>query len=222
MGTVRDSWRRYAVSWAEQHGGYDPRRAPAPARVWQRLSYGLGRTLRVLRVGPGVVTAVGLGLAVAVPYLAARGGVWPLAAAGLVLLSALAGSASTAVTVLGAGVRGPAAVREAVAARLVETAWLVSFWVAGVAGALVVAAGLVSGLHEYIRVLARAAGVAWIGPHTMGERPMRVTVAVVGLAVAGLAGDQFAAGVLTIASAVWLLLAALGLGQLVGAVRRRG
>ena len=52
---------------------------------------------------------------------------------------------------------------------------------------------------------------------------MRVAVTVVGLLVAGAAGfieKDLAAGTLTIALAVWALLALFGLGQLFGAVRR--
>ena len=58
---------------------------------------------------------------------------------------------------------------------------------------------------------------------TVGERPTRVVVTMVGLLVAGAAGfieKDLAAGTLTIALAVWALLALFGLGQLFGAVRR--
>ena len=57
---------------------------------------------------------------------------------------------------------------------------------------------------------------------TVGERPTRVMVTVVGLlrraAPPGSIEQDLAAGTLTIALAVWALLALFGLGQLFGAV----
>jgi CDP-diacylglycerol---glycerol-3-phosphate 3-phosphatidyltransferase len=57
---------------------------------------------------------------------------------------------------------------------------------------------------------------------TVGERPSRVAVAGVGLVLAGLAGliePDFAPGMIAVAAAVWVLLAAFGLVQLLTAVR---
>lgn len=62
-----------------------------------------------------------------------------------------------------------------------------------------------------------------IGAVTVGERPTRVSVALVGLLVAGLAGliePDLAAGTITMATAVWVLLAGFGLGQLLSSIRR--
>ena len=58
---------------------------------------------------------------------------------------------------------------------------------------------------------------------TVGERPTRVSVALAGLLVAGLAGliePDLAAGTITMATAVWVLLAGFGLGQLLSSIRR--
>jgi hypothetical protein len=220
MTTTRANWQRYAVTWAAQHGGYDLRRAPAPVRRWQRLAYGLGQLLVMVRVPPVAVTVVGLAAAATVPYLADRGGPELAVAAGLVLVGAFLSAVDTAVSLLAAHPRPTAGIRLAVAGRLSEVAWLVGFWLVGVAGPLVVAGGLVTGLHEYVRARALAEGMSRIGAQTTGDRPMRVGVAVVGLGLAALAGPDLGPGVLTLAAAVWLLLAALGLGQLIGAVRR--
>ncbi len=95
-----------------------------------------------------------------------------------------------------------------------------AFWLVGVTGPLVVACGVVTGLHEYLRAQALVAGASRITVQTLGDRSTRVGAAVVGLALAGLAGPELGAGILTVASAVWLLLGALGLSQLAGAVRR--
>jgi CDP-diacylglycerol--glycerol-3-phosphate 3-phosphatidyltransferase len=62
-----------------------------------------------------------------------------------------------------------------------------------------------------------------IGAVTVGERPTRVCVALVGLLLSGLAGlidPDLTAGTITMATAVWVLLAGFGLGQLLAAVRR--
>jgi hypothetical protein len=99
----------------------------------------------------------------------------------------------------------------------------VAFWLVGAPGALVAAGGALSWLHEYVRARAVAAGMREIGAVTVGERPTRVCVAVAGLLLAGLSGlieVDLAAGTITMATAVWVLLAAFGLGQLLSAVRR--
>jgi hypothetical protein len=220
MTTTRAGWQRYAASWAAQHGGYDLRRAPVPVRSWQQLAYGVGRLLALLRVPPVAVTVLGLAAALGVAHLAGGAGAALLAAAGLVLLGAFLAAVDTAVGLLAAPVRRTAGIRLAVAGRLSEVAWLVGFWIAGVTGPLVVACGVLTGLHEYVRARALAAGMSRIGAQTAGDRSMRVGVAVVGLGLATLAGPRLGPGVLTLASAVWLVLAALGLGQLLGAVRR--
>jgi CDP-diacylglycerol--glycerol-3-phosphate 3-phosphatidyltransferase len=68
-----------------------------------------------------------------------------------------------------------------------------------------------------------AAGMKEIGSVTVGERPTRVSVALVGLLLAGAGGliqPEIPAGVMTVVAAVWLLLAIFGLSQLLGAVRK--
>lgn len=217
---ARSGWHGYTASWADQHGGYDLRRAPAPVRCWQQLAYGTGRVLALLRVRPVAVMLVALALAAGVPYLAGRGGAWALVAAAVVLLATFAGAVETALGVMGSRQSAAAPIWEAVAARLREVAFLVAWVVLGAAGPLVVACGLVTGLHEYVRAQAPAVGLGRMGMQTAGDRPMRVAVMVVSLALAGLAGDELAGGVAVVAAAVWLLLGVLGLGQLVGAVRR--
>lgn len=217
-------WERYAAGWAARHGGYDLRRAPAAVRGWQRLGYALARGLVRLRVRSATVTLAGLALAVAVPLVAARGPVvGPLTAAALVLLSSLAGTVDRALGLLADRPSPRAAVWEVAAARLGEVGWLAGFWAVGVPGPLVVAVGAVTGLHELVRGEALAAGASRLGAQTVAERPMRVSVAVTGLALAGLAGSvgrPLAAGVLTVATALWLLLALVGFGQLAAVVQK--
>jgi CDP-diacylglycerol--glycerol-3-phosphate 3-phosphatidyltransferase len=62
-----------------------------------------------------------------------------------------------------------------------------------------------------------------VGAVTVGERPTRVSVAVVGLLLGGAAGllrAELASGTVTLAAVAWLAFSVFGLGQLVTAVRR--
>lgn len=216
-------WDQYAVAWARQHGGYDQRRATVPVRSWLRAGYGLARLLAALRVGPATATVVALVLAAAVPFAAARGTAGVLVAAGLVLAASLASSAGRALSVLTRGGSPRAAIWHAVADRLAEAGWLAGFWVLGVPGLPVLVCGGLSGLYEYARVHALAAGMSGAAVQTAADRPMRMAVTVVGLllaAIAGVAGGQLVAGMLTVSIMVWLLFTVLGLSQLYGALRR--
>lgn len=214
------SWSQYAAGWAVQHGGYDPRRAPPLPRGWHRFGYGAGRLLATVRVRPALVTTVGLMLAAAVPLVADRGATGLLVAAGLVLLSTLASTVARALGVLSGRTSRAGAVRDAAADRLAEIAWLAGFWLAGVPGPLVILCGGLTGLHEYVRSQALAAGMSRLGAQTAAERPGRVVVSVAGLALAGLLGERVAPGLLTVTVTVWLLVTALGLHQLTLALRR--
>jgi phosphatidylglycerophosphate synthase len=216
-------WDEYATRWATLHGGFDPRAAGQAVRGWLRMSYGIGALLSRWRVPPTAVTVVGLLFCAAVPVAATRSPVGLFVGAGLVLLAGVADSVDGAVAVVSDRVTALGYVYDSVADRLGEAAWLAAFWVAGVPAPIVVLAGGLSWLHEYVRARAVSAGMREIGTVTVGERPMRVVVTVVGLLVAGASGfieKDLAAGTLTIALAVWALLALFGLGQLFSAVRR--
>lgn len=216
-------WHQYAVAWAGQHGGYDLRRGPAPVRAWFGLSYSIARILAALRISAGAMFVLALATAVAVPFAATHGPLGLLITAGLVLLTLFLSSLDGALTVLTVGASSRAAIRTTIAARAGEVSWLVAFWLVGVPAVLVVAAGVVTSIHELVRREALASGLSWASVQTVGDRPMRASMVVVGLLLAGLAGLTglpLAAGLLTVATAVWLLLGLLGAGQLTGAVRR--
>jgi CDP-diacylglycerol--glycerol-3-phosphate 3-phosphatidyltransferase len=217
------TWEQYATAWSELHGGFDPATASPLIRGWVRLAYRGGSLLGRLRVGPGAVTAAGLLLCIAVPVAAVLRPGGLLAGGVIVLLASVADGLDGAVAVVTGRVSRLGFVYDSVADRAGEAAWLAAFWVAGAPGWLVVAAGAVSWLHEYVRARAAAAGMAGIGTVTVGERPTRVAVATAGLVVAGAAGlvrDVWAAPVLTGAAAAWLALAVLGLAQLAVIVHR--
>jgi phosphatidylglycerophosphate synthase len=221
----RLDWDEYATNWAKLHGGFDPRRAGGVVRGWLRMCYVIGSRLARIRITPSAVTTFGLLVCAAVAVVTATlpPDVGLLAGAGLVLVASVADSVDGAVAVVSGRVTPRGYVYDSVADRLGEGAWLAAVWLAGTPGQLVVAAGALSWLHEYVRARAVSAGMREIGSVTVGERPMRVSVTFVGLLLAGLAARinrDLAPGTLTIAMAVWVLLAVFGLGQLASAVRR--
>ena len=217
------TWDEYATAWSKLHGGFDPRAASPVVRGWIRLAYAGGSLLGRMRVSPSAVTAAGLLICLAVPAAAAQGPLGALAAAGLVLLAGVADALDGAVAVVTRRTSRLGFLYDSVADRIGEVAWLAAFWLAGAPGGLVVAGGAVSWLHEYVRARAVAAGMTEIGIVTVAERPTRVSVALAGLLLAGLAGllrPELLAGTATVTAVAWLFFAVFGLGQLFTAVRR--
>jgi len=216
------NWDGYATAWAGLHGGFDPRRASPLVRGWLRMAYAMGKALARLGVSPTAVTGAGLALSVAVPLAAALGPGWPAAAAGLVLLGAAADSADGAVAVVTRRATRLGYLYDSMADRVGELCWAAALSVVGAPWPLAVGCAALSWLHEYARARAGSVGMTRIGAVTVGERPTRVSVALVGLLLAGAAGlaaPEFAAGTATVAAAVWALLGLLGLGQLLSAIK---
>jgi phosphatidylglycerophosphate synthase len=214
------TWEEYASAWSALHGGFDPDKASFLIRGWVRLAWRGGNALARLHLGPSAVTTLGLLLGLLVPVVTR---VSPVAAGVLVLLASFADGLDGAVAVVSGRVTRIGYVYDSVADRVGEAAWLVALWVAGAPALLVIAAGGVSWLHEYVRARAAAAGMQEIGAVTVGERPTRVSVTVSGLIVGGVAGlvhDSWGTAVVTAAAAAWLALALIGLAQLTVAVRR--
>jgi CDP-diacylglycerol--glycerol-3-phosphate 3-phosphatidyltransferase len=217
------TWDEYAEVWSALHGGFDPLGTSPVVRGWLRLAYLGGRLLGGLGVGPNAVTAAGLLSCLTVPFAAAQGPVGLLIGAGLVLLAGIADALDGAVAVVTGRASRLGFVYDSVADRLGEAAWLTAFWLAGAPGLLVVIGGGACWLHEYIRARSAGAGMRGVGVVTVGERPTRVSVALVGLLLAGAGGllrPELAAGTVTFAAVVWLFFTVFGLGQLVTAVRR--
>jgi CDP-diacylglycerol--glycerol-3-phosphate 3-phosphatidyltransferase len=220
---ARLSWDEYASTWAKLHGGFDPRQATPAVQIWLRMAYTVGIALARVRVPPNAVTLVGVLLCLVVPITAAGSAAGPITAAVFVLLAAIADSVDGAIAVAASRSSRLGYVYDSLADRAGEAAWLTAFWLVGAPGVVVATAGGLSWLHENLRARAVSAGMREIGAVTAGERPSRVAVAGVGLLLAGVAGlidPDFAPGVITVAAAVWVLLAAFGLVQLVTAVRR--
>jgi CDP-diacylglycerol--glycerol-3-phosphate 3-phosphatidyltransferase len=200
----------------------DPRTSSVFVERWLRAGYRTGRVLTRLKVRASVVTTVGLVLNAAVPVVIVWHGYWPLVGAGLVLLSGVADTVDGAVAVITNRVTRLGYVYDSVADRLGEAAWLIAFWLAGVPGWLAVLCLTLAWLHEYIRARATAAGMAELGGITLGERPTRLVLIVIGLVLAGVAGlvaPDLPAGALTIVAAILALLSVIGLIQLISAVQ---
>jgi len=217
------TWQEYAAAWSRLHGGFDPEAAAPVVRGWIRLAYRGGSLLGRLRVGPGTVTASGLLLCLAVPFAVLAGPSGLLLGALLVLLAGFADALDGAVAVVTDRTSRLGFVYDSVADRLGELAWLAAFWVAGVPGWLAAAGAAVSWLHEYVRARAAAGGMDGLGIVTLGERPTRVSVAISGLLVGGVAGlvhPGWETTVVLVAAIVWLALGVIGLVQLAVAVRR--
>jgi phosphatidylglycerophosphate synthase len=218
------TWQEYARAWSALHGGFDPDSASPVVRGWIRIAYRAGILLGRLGVRPTTVTFAGLLLCLAVPFAAAGGPAGLIGAALLVLAAGFADAFDGAVAVVTGRTSRAGFVIDSVADRVGELAWLAAFWVAGAPGWLVVAGGAVSWLHEYLRARAAAAGMPDIGVVTVGERPTRVSVAISGLLVGGVAGfmhSDWSVPVVVVAAGAWLALAVIGFGQLIGAVRHR-
>jgi phosphatidylglycerophosphate synthase len=219
----RLNWDEYATTWARLHGGFDPRLAAPTVRGWLRMAYRLGSLLGRLRVRPSAVTVAGVLFCLGVPASVAWAPDGPIVAAGFVLLAAVADSVDGALAVTTGRNSRLGYVYDSLADRVGEALWLTAFWLLGASGGLVAAAGALSWLHEYVRARAVSAGMRELGSVTVGERPSRVLVALLGLFAAGVTGliqPELAAGTITVAAAIWILLASFGLGQLLSVVRR--
>lgn len=222
MVSTRLSWDEYATRWAKSHSGFDPRQAAPSVYRWLFAAYRVGGVLVRLRVRPTAVAVLGVLLSAGVPLVAVRPPWGALAAAGLVLLAAMTDSVRGAITVITGRATRLGYVYGALADRIDEALWLTAFWLVGAPGVLVTAGGGLSWLHEYVRARATSAGMRGTGAATVGERPTRASVTVVGLLVADLAGllkEELRAGTVTVVAAVWVLLALFGLGQMLAAVR---
>lgn len=207
----------YLRAWARVH------RAPPPrglVRWWLSLVHVLARPFVRAGTSPTVLTVAGLVGALACLPVAALGGRWALAVPVLVVVSGVVDNLDGAVAVQQGRVSAEGAVLDALADRLADCAYLAALWLLGAPGPVVVVAGLLALLAEYVRARAQAAGVADVGVITVGERPTRVLVA---------ASAALAAGVHPASAGAWatggaaaaLAVGAAAMAQLLPVVRRQ-
>lgn len=217
------TWDQYATDWAGLHGGADLRVARPWVRRWLRTGFVVAGVARRAHIRPAAVTTVGLAASVSVPLSVARGAGGILLAAALVAVAILADTVDGALAVMTGHTTRLGYVYDAVVDRIGEACWLIALWRIGAAGHVVVAAGALAWLHEYVRSRGNAAGMTEITAVTVGERPTRVILTIGGLALAGIAytfDPRVAAGIAALASAIWIVFGLIGLVQLLSAVHR--
>ena len=217
------TWEQYAADWSGLHGGVDLAKVRPGVRRWLWFGFVLARSLHRVRVPAGAVTALGLLSSVTVIVVVTHGSGGILLAALLVFVATLADSVDGALAVLSGHTTRLGYVYDAVVDRIGEACWLIAFWRIGAAGHIVVAAGALAWLHEYVRSRGNAAGMTEITAVTVGERPTRVMLTIGGLVLAGFAesfNPRIAAGIAAIATAAWIVLGLIGIAQLLAAVHR--
>jgi CDP-diacylglycerol--glycerol-3-phosphate 3-phosphatidyltransferase len=106
-----------------------------------------------------------------------------------------------------------------VADRVADAAQVVALWALGAPGWLCLAAGGGCGLQEYARARVGAAGMPEVGMLTVFERPTRILLAAFLLVACGVLTAS-AAAVATAGAAVWTVLSAAALAQLLRSARR--
>ena len=187
---------------------------------WLAVAHAAGRPLAAARVPPDAVTAAGLAVAALALWPAAAGGRWVLAAASLVVVSALLDGVDGTVAILTGRVTRWGYVLDSACDRVADACFVGALWLAGAPGPLCAAAGTAAFLLEYLRARAAAAGLPEVGVVTVGERPTRVIVTAMFLLGAGVYPGA-AGGWATAGAAATLTVGVAGLGQLGRVVRAR-
>lgn len=193
---------RAALDWSALHGGLEP--TPA-VRQYLAVTHRLAAPVARTGVHPDVLTLLSLLAASAVLVLPGR---W---AALAVAVSALLDALDGAVAIQQGRPTRWGYVLDSLVDRLCDGLFLAALVVAGAPAPLAVACGSLVLLLEYARARAGNAGGSEVVLLTVGERPVRVVLPVLGLLLA------------LPAAALWVLTAttAVGLVQLLVAVRRQ-
>jgi phosphatidylglycerophosphate synthase len=206
----------YLARWSRLHGGYDARHSRV-VRAWLGTTYVLARPLAAAGVGPDLVTLAAVAMAGLVALLAGAGAGWLWAAAVAAVLSGVLDGLDGAVAVLTDRATRWGYVLDSVADRVGDGLYLVGLWLAGAPAPVCVAGGALTGLQEYARARAGAAGMSEVGVVTVSERPTRVITT-----AAFLAGEAtFGAPWAGVGAWVWAVLGAVGCAQLAVVLRRR-
>jgi CDP-diacylglycerol--glycerol-3-phosphate 3-phosphatidyltransferase len=182
----------------------------------------VGRVILSTRFQPGAVVGVGLTASLFIPVCVVVGGPVVLVALPLLAVTALADASYMLLAARSTSLSRRVLVLEPLAARCSEGAWLLALWLLGAPGWAVTVTGALCWMYVLTRMRARQVGLNDLGMTTMGERSVREVVVALGLGACGViavaGGGQYAEwteGVVTIAITAWMLLAALGLLQLV-------
>ncbi|HEX2143194.1 MAG TPA: hypothetical protein VHG10_01675 [Glycomyces sp.] len=182
----------------------------------------VGRVILSTHFQPGGVVALGMVASLFVPFCVLVGGPIILVALPLIAVTALADASYTLLATRSTSLSRRVLVFEPLAARISEAAWLLALWLLGAPGWEVAVTGALCWMYVLTRSRARQVGLRDLGMTTMGERSVREVVVALGFGAAGviaLAGggqyEDWIGGAVTVTATVWMLLASLGLLQLV-------
>ncbi|MCH7231821.1 hypothetical protein L0U85_13300 [Glycomyces sp. L485] len=182
----------------------------------------LGRAILSTRFQPGAVVGLGLTAGLLVPVAVLAGGPIILVALPLIGVTAFTDAAYALLASRSTSLSRRVLVFEPLAGRFCEAAWLLALWLLGAPGWIVVVTGALCWTYVQTRARARQVGLRDLGMTTLGERSVRTGTVALGFGAAGVVavagGPEYAtwiSGAVTIASTAWLLMAALGLLQLV-------
>jgi phosphatidylglycerophosphate synthase len=214
-----DDLEGYIDRWSRAHGDYDVR-SSRPTMFWLRLAHTLGAPLARRGVRPSSVTAVGGVGAVAISVAASFGGRWALLAAGLVVVVALLDGVDGAVAELTDSATAWGRVLDQLVDRIGDLSMLVGLWALGAPGPVCAAAGALTLLDESMRGSAAAEGMAEVGLVSIAERPTRLVIGGVSLAVAGIV-PSVAVLLVSIGAGLWAILALGTTTQLLVNIGRR-
>jgi phosphatidylglycerophosphate synthase len=189
-------------------------------RGWLTIAYTCGRPLAAARVPPTVVTVAGLLVAWSVVPVADLGRRWPLLATVLVVLSGLLDSLDGTVAVLSDRISRWGGLLDALCDRGADAAYGVALWVLGAPAWLALVWVGLSWLAEYARARGQVLVSAPVDVVTVGERPTRIVITAFTLAGCAVLAAH-ADGVATAGAAAGAASAAIGLLQLLAALRRR-
>ena len=209
----------YFDRWAELHGGYDPRTGSAVLRAWLAMVHAVAQPLARRGVSPDAVTYGSLVVSALAAGLAALGGRWLLLATLVLVLSGLLDNLDGAVAVLTGRTTRWGYVLDSVVDRISDLLYLVALVAVGAPVEPAALCGALVFLLEYSRARAGNAGGDETGAVTIAERPTRVIVVAAALLAGGVLPGS-AALLATVGVAVLTALTAVGLVQLLPALRR--
>ncbi len=204
--------------WRALHHGYDPTGRPL-VTGWLTVMYDAAAPLARRGVSPDLITFASGDLALAVWLVAIPGGRWPLLSALLLAGSAALDGLDGAVAVVSERESTRGARLDRLVDRVSDLCFVAALLVIGAPAALAIAAGVGLLGFEGLRSWWSRAGRAGLGVVTVGERPTRLVLCGLALAVAGLLPPR-AADVAGTAAAAVAALCALSVVQLALALRR--
>jgi hypothetical protein len=217
------SWDEFVAGWSKAFGGFDLRYASSSRRMVVTMAYRLGGPFASFGVRPGSMTALAMVCWLAVPIIAWQHGAWP-ALAGLVLILGLVFALIGSGLVVFQGYQTRlSSFYEALAERLSEGCWLIALVSLGAKAWTIFAVGSLVWLHEYVRARGGAAEMRPVTTNTVADRPMRIRMTLVALALAAILGRlglDLVAGAVTLVLVSWMVLALIGFGQLIAIIRK--